>query len=232
MTHRTLERAGQLTLQHDITPEEFCELAALKAVIDYIDNEKNMSSRIRDSVANGRMVEIYVRLRRAKKFRDPSLRQLVIDFIESREIKRTRYFSVSDYLYYNEFLLPGFMRGFFADPTHVPSPLTFILPDIPQLRGKDIVLFGAGTVGIEFMYQIMLNKPFRAVAWVDSHAQELAQESGLAVVAPEYLSSIDFDYCLVAVESESTAAEIYNELISINITKEKIIWAFEKGIRT
>ncbi len=92
-----------------------------------------------------------------------------------------------------------------------------------DLRGKKIVLYGAGAVGKDFYVQIKSAAQSEPILWVDKKWMEY-EKSRYHIDSPEKIKDVEFDYLLIAVKSQKVAEEIKDELINETIPKEKILW--------
>ncbi len=87
-----------------------------------------------------------------------------------------------------------------------------------RIKGKNIVLYGAGKVGQSVYKQIKLYDLCNIVMWVDKKPQ--MKEN---VFSPDMIYNIDFDYILIAVKDQQLAESIECKLVEKGILKEKII---------
>lgn len=92
--------------------------------------------------------------------------------------------------------------------------------DILSLKGKKLILYGAGTVGKDYYMQFCKHQ-CKIVAWVDKHASNY---DFAEVINKNDLEGIVYDLCIIAVDSCDLAKEIKKELLDINIEENKIIW--------
>lgn len=98
------------------------------------------------------------------------------------------------------------------------------LPYKEELDGKRIALYGAGRVGQAYYKQLQNSLHVTIKLWVDKNYDEIVL-SDAKVVAVENLRECEFDYLILAVESELLANTIKEELIVQNIcAEEKILW--------
>ena len=88
--------------------------------------------------------------------------------------------------------------------------------------GSLVAVYGAGKVGKEIVKKIQSMNYCTLVVWVDKN-YALYKEQGLEVHNPEFMLQKDFDYVLVAVESEDLFEEIKNNLIERNWNKGRKI---------
>ncbi len=99
--------------------------------------------------------------------------------------------------------------------------LRFNFPKDILKEGDKIILYGAGSVGIDYAAYLNMDKKYKFVAWADKEAKKLKKGN---IISPDQIIEFDFDKIVIAVLHEKMANEIKNELINIGITKEKIIW--------
>ena len=97
-----------------------------------------------------------------------------------------------------------------------------------RMKGKKVVLYGAGTVGQNFHEQ-MKKKQFLPVVWVDNNWQ-MHEGSGRGVRAPQEILGMEYDLVLIAVKSEETAEQIKAQLMELGIEKKKIVWYKTRGV--
>lgn len=101
----------------------------------------------------------------------------------------------------------------------------YIVRFVPNLMGfenKKIVLYAAGRVGQDYYRQIK-NTNIHIVAWVDKNYKNCVNDE-CEIEAPEELSNKEFDYLLIAIESESVAQKVKQELEELGIPEAKIVW--------
>lgn len=103
-----------------------------------------------------------------------------------------------------------------------------------------VVLYGAGSLGKTYYQQIVSNKNRGIVitGWVDCNYMEL-QNYPMIIQNPELITTLEFDYIILAVIDEATAEQIreslfckyklsYNQIIWIQ--QEEMIWKYMKAI--
>ncbi len=96
----------------------------------------------------------------------------------------------------------------------------YALPDIELIKGKRVVIYGAGPIGRDYISQLLGREQYCIVAWAD---RKFKNVTGVCV-SRERLKDLDYDIVLIAVEKESTAEEIKKELIETGIAVEQILW--------
>ncbi len=99
--------------------------------------------------------------------------------------------------------------------------------DISDLKGKKIVLYGAGTAGKNAYRQL---KKFgqTIVMWADKNYL-LFQSDGMPVVSPDEILSQEYDVVLIAVADGELAEKIKKELLEKGIKEEQILWKEPRG---
>lgn len=89
-------------------------------------------------------------------------------------------------------------------------------------RGSNIAIYGAGCVGKEMYSILQITQYCNCVGWFDKKYMELFQK-GLDVKNPVEMSNFQFDYILIAVESENLYKEIKQEILHNVDCQEHII---------
>lgn len=92
-----------------------------------------------------------------------------------------------------------------------------------DMRGKKIVLYGAGAVGKDYYVQLRATPQSELVLWVDKKWKEY-QGSRYEIASPERVEKTEFDFLLIAVKKPKVAEEIRKEWIGKGISEEKILW--------
>ena len=87
-----------------------------------------------------------------------------------------------------------------------------------QLNSR-IVLYGAGDVGQAYYLKFYGDPNYNVVSWVDKKYQVKK-----GVQAPESIMKTEYDIVLIAVESESLADQIKDNLVVMGVDTEKIVW--------
>ncbi len=92
---------------------------------------------------------------------------------------------------------------------------------IEKLRGKKVVLYGAGRGGQDYYYQICRYQDCKIVGWID---KKIYQFEYANIYSIDVICMLDYDVVLIAVLEENIVEEIKGLLISLGVEKEKIIW--------
>lgn len=85
------------------------------------------------------------------------------------------------------------------------------------------ILYGAGKIGQDFYRQYKKIHLGKMVAWMDKlkSGQEV---QGIQLVSLQEINKLEFDYVVLAIYSNPDAKEVINELTSLGVEKDKIIW--------
>lgn len=96
----------------------------------------------------------------------------------------------------------------------------FSFPRDAVNSSERVILYGAGVIGRTFFAQNTMGRFCQIVSWVDKNYQAI----GFPVAGLEEFSSVVYDKVLIAVEKESVAAVITEELVERGIERRKIVW--------
>lgn len=92
---------------------------------------------------------------------------------------------------------------------------------IPQ--NSQIILYGAGKVGVEFYRQIIHTNYCKVLLWVDKEAETKGNEvSGISELGQGKIC--ECDYVVIAIDDYSVANKIKKDILALKIPEEKIIW--------
>lgn len=100
---------------------------------------------------------------------------------------------------------------------------SYCYPFAEEIQGKRIVIYGAGAVGKDYYAQISRYTDCQIAAWVDMHPEKYDYPY-TKIEGIDVLDMIDFDILIIAVRKEELAEEIYQQLVSKNIDKGKMVW--------
>ena len=103
----------------------------------------------------------------------------------------------------------------------------YFYPHIFSLEKKEVVLYGAGTIGQDYYAQLSQYQKCRVVAWVDKNALKYKNEY-VDIIEPKELKYVRYDIVILAVKEYQMAEEIKAELIEGGISKNKITWSTPK----
>ena len=97
-------------------------------------------------------------------------------------------------------------------------------PYFGRLRGKRVILYGAGNVGKAYYYHMKEDRECLVVAWVDKNAEKIREFDFLPVEEITSMYSKEYDYIVIAVFDEIIYQAIRKELIEKGIKDEVILW--------
>ncbi len=96
---------------------------------------------------------------------------------------------------------------------------------IPQ--NSNIVIYGAGKRGRELYREVCIRNRANIIAWLDQKKPEWPVQ--MNVEQPEAIKRKKYDYVLIAVAKEDMVTEIKDQLISLGVDRERLLW--EKDFR-
>ena len=96
-------------------------------------------------------------------------------------------------------------------------------PDIQELIGKKIILYGAGEVGQDYYTQLRRDMRCELIAVTDTR-HENYHLAYMNVISPAEIARYPYDAVVVAVFYEGSAGEIKRALLKQGIPAEKILW--------
>lgn len=94
-------------------------------------------------------------------------------------------------------------------------------------NGNRMVIYGAGKIGRQLFAQLLVDSSCKICGWLDKNYMEI----GYPVQPPERLSSVDFDYILIAIKSEKIRDEIKKYLLDNGVEEKKILWGYYEGMK-
>ncbi|RKM60411.1 glycosyltransferase family 2 protein [Butyrivibrio sp. CB08] len=104
---------------------------------------------------------------------------------------------------------------------HIP---VYKMSDLNRFKGKRLILYGAGAVGRDYYRQLSLYNNISVVRWVDKDPLKYSYDY-YSISGLEDAFKCDYDYVIIAVQSERLAVEIWEDLTeSWNVLDKKIVW--------
>lgn len=88
--------------------------------------------------------------------------------------------------------------------------------------GKDVVIYSAGTFGQQFVNRFNETGHCNVVAWIDDDYWEY-RRCCLDVDPVESLTSLSYDYILIATADRLVAEEVEKRLLDLGVSKEKVL---------
>jgi glycosyltransferase involved in cell wall biosynthesis len=107
----------------------------------------------------------------------------------------------------------------------------YVCDYLDKLFDKRIIIYGAGNVGKCIYEQLTSYESIKIVGWVDRNFREIHSDYR-TIYAPNVIQSLDYDYIVIAVESEDIVRQIEKNLIESNVKKEDILWRPYKKINS
>lgn len=107
------------------------------------------------------------------------------------------------------------------------NPYRYLFPFEKIPIHSRIVIYGAGTLGQEYLRQMLLTQYCEVVAMVDKNYNQYPPMS-VPVVSPETIHSLSFDYAVIAIRMEASFNEIKRILKRESVDEDRIICIFER----
>lgn len=146
-----------------------------------------------------------------------------------KEFKRSKYRDIllpkwDQWIWQTVVLLaPRFMGLSLQRENEDNKIIRYLNPYTNLLKGKKIILYGAGRVGKDYYRLNCKAQDFCLDMWVDSDWERLQKEN-YNVQSVDQVLSVEYDYVLIAVKNQEKAEEIRTQLQGKGIDNSKIIW--------
>lgn len=101
--------------------------------------------------------------------------------------------------------------------------INYIIPCKAQISNRNIIVYGAGNVGKDYIRQIIREKLCIDYIWVDKNYALKEEWMGVNVSSLDDVLDYPFDYVIIAVYNEKVMYEIKEELVELGIDIQKII---------
>lgn len=98
----------------------------------------------------------------------------------------------------------------------------FYFKDIQIIKGKRVILYGAGTVGQDYYKQIKQIKEVDVVGWIDLNYKRI--NSLYKVQGLEILQNVLYDAILICMQNEMNVMLVKEMLTQLGVSEEKIVW--------
>jgi glycosyltransferase involved in cell wall biosynthesis len=99
------------------------------------------------------------------------------------------------------------------------QPVKWVFPFYEIGNASKIILYGAGTVGKSYYYQLAGQSKIKVVAWVDQNAEKT---EGLITI--EQIKNYEYDYIIIALKKANLISSIIEQLVKNGVERDKIIW--------
>ncbi len=111
---------------------------------------------------------------------------------------------------------------YFRNLNRVRSRDGWTFPFFKVERNRKIAIFGAGTVGKDYVRQLIRTRYHSELWWFDNNLMGSTYE-GILIRSPKELHEFDYDYVVIAVAGETTKSIIRAQLIQDGIDDAVII---------
>ncbi len=200
--------------------------AVLRAKSVYVSNEcKYHYNKIRnDSMLRKRDNQYFMRLHILQKYLSEIFETSI--YADELRVPLNEYvYSQASYGIWHEY---GVTKHVFKVKNNVNKNVrpakTYFFPYEMVPSKSNVVIYGAGKIGKQFMQQIDNNKYCNVVKWIDKI------NDNVTVFSVESLTNLDFDFLIIAVAKKDYVKEIVETLENFQIDKSKIIWKADYGI--
>ena len=102
----------------------------------------------------------------------------------------------------------------------IPGTFRYIFPFDYIEKNERIILYGAGTVGMDYYMQLSKVKYCQIVLWVDKRYR---QYKNVQISDPNLIQCVDYDKIVVAAKNIELQKEIRMFLMSIGVKEQVII---------
>ncbi len=100
----------------------------------------------------------------------------------------------------------------------------YLFPFWEIKKQSRVVLYGAGSVGQTYYYQLTRSSQYEIVAWIDKNYKDYHNAGVKKIESIDVLDFIEYDYIIIAVLSFQLAENVRRNLIDKGISENKIIW--------
>lgn len=137
------------------------------------------------------------------------------------EFRKSGYWEIMkeqlDHFYFNAIELK---KAYYHE---TPGNLYPIFPFKEIEKNSNVILYGAGKVGKEYMEQNNKYHFCNIILWVDQNYQNIKIEK-YKIERPERSMLIEFDYILIAIDIQESAAKVKRYFMDRGVDEKKIIW--------
>lgn len=103
----------------------------------------------------------------------------------------------------------------------IPNSIQKILDERIKIKGNcKVALYGAGAVGRSYFTQLLNTTGVKIVGWYDKQYKSC----GYPVLNPINMTSDYPEYVIIAIENEIVVETIRDDLITLNLSPESILW--------
>lgn len=99
----------------------------------------------------------------------------------------------------------------------------YAFPKMEVLKGKNVILYGAGSVGRDYYTQLCMYRQCHIVVFVDKNFDRYHYDY-IDVVGRDRLYDLEYDFILISVLKEADALSIKTDLMASGVPEAEIIW--------
>ena len=103
----------------------------------------------------------------------------------------------------------------------------YLFPFEKVPKGANIIIYGAGILGQEYLKQIKITDYCKVIGFVDKNFAEY-KSSAVPVYAPEKVNELEFDFVVVALRSEIYLSDVKRILNEQGVIDDKIVCVLER----
>ena len=107
--------------------------------------------------------------------------------------------------------------------SHYEKSIRYIISCKKEIANKNIVIYGAGNVGKDYIRQIIKEDLCNSIKWVDKNWKEKNSIYNIEVENPSIIEVFNYDYIVLAICNEKIIDEIVKCLKELNVDEKKII---------
>ena len=112
-----------------------------------------------------------------------------------------------------------------SDYRHSVYSKRYYFPFSKVGKGSNVIIYGAGVVGENYIYDLKMTGYCNPTLWVDKNWENIITYSEMSISSPEEIVNCDYDYIIIALSDECISLKVKTYLIEeLNVAKEKIIF--------
>ena len=105
--------------------------------------------------------------------------------------------------------------------SHYEKSIRYIISCKKEIANKNIVIYGAGNVGKDYIRQIIKEDLCNSIKWVDKNWKEKNSIYNIEVENPSIIEVFNYDYIVLAICNEKIIDEIVKCLKELNVDEKK-----------
>ena len=102
-------------------------------------------------------------------------------------------------------------------------PIRYIIPCKNVIVNKNIIVYGAGKVGKDYIRQIVKENLCNSVIWVDRDYGNKENFLGIKVEPISRIKEVDSDYIIIAINNTKMLVDVKENIEKDGINSDKII---------